>query len=243
MKAAGNTDSSILRDLWSLICKLLQHSVVLYVIYHTVPADLVILLLNQKKVNMKRVSFLATALMAAWMLQSCGGSNTENAKHEDSVDSAQAVNKETAPVDKESSDFAVNAANGGMMEVELGKIAQEKGVSQRVKDFGAMMVRDHGKANDELKALAGSKNITLPDSVGSDHHDHIVDMSKKTGKDFDKAYIDMMVSDHKDDIDMFEKASNNLTDPELKTFASTTLPTLRAHQDSAKAIQEGLKKK
>lgn len=191
---------------------------------------------------MKRVSYLATALMAAWMLQSCGGGNTE-AKHEDSVDSAQAVNKEVAPVDKESSDFAVKAANGGMMEVELGKIAQEKGVSQRVKDFGAMMVRDHGKANDELKAIAGNKNIALPDSVGSDHHDHIVDMSKKTGKDFDKAYIDMMVSDHKDDIDMFEKASTNLTDPELKAFATNTLPTLKAHQDSAKAIQDGMKKK
>lgn len=203
----------------------------------------VILLLNQKKVHMKRVSFLATALMAAWMLQSCGGGTTDNSKHEDSVDSAQAVNKETAPVDKASSDFAVEAANGGLMEVELGKIAQEKGTSQRVKDFGAMMVRDHGKANDELKALATSKNITLPDSVGAEHRDHIMDMSKKTGKDFDKAYIDMMVSDHKEDIDKFQKASTDLTDPDLKTFASSTLPTLKAHQDSAKAIQDGIKKK
>jgi putative membrane protein len=191
---------------------------------------------------MKRVSYLATALMAAWMLQSCGGGNTE-AKHEDSVDSAQAVNKETAPVDKESSDFAVKAANGGMMEVELGKIAQEKAMNPRVKEFGAMMVRDHGKANDELKAIAGNKNVTLPDSVGTDHRDHIMDISKKTGKDFDKAYIDMMVSDHKDDIDMFEKASGNLSDPELKAFATNTLPTLKAHQDSAKAIQDGMKKK
>jgi putative membrane protein len=191
---------------------------------------------------MKRVSYLATALMAAWMLQSCGGGNTE-AKHEDSVDSAQAVNKEVAPVDKESSDFAVKAAEGGMLEVELGKLAQEKGVNPRVKEFGAMMVRDHGKAGDELKALSGNKNITLPDSVSADHHDHMVDMTKKSGKDFDKHYIDMMVSDHNDDIDMFEKASNNLSDPELKTFATNTLPTLRAHQDSAKAIQEALKKK
>lgn len=191
---------------------------------------------------MKRVSFLATALMAAWMLQSCGG-GTDNSKHEDSVDSAQAVNKVTAPVDKASSDFAVEAANGGMMEVELGKMAQEKAINQRVKDFGAMMVRDHGKANDELKALAASKNITLPDSVGDDHHDHIMDMSKKSGKDFDKAYIDMMVSDHNDDVDKFEKAASDLTDPDLKTFASSTLPTLRAHQDSAKAIQDAFKKK
>jgi putative membrane protein len=190
---------------------------------------------------MKKVSYLATVLMATWMLQSCGGGNTE-AKHEDSVDSAQAVNKETAPVDKESSDFAVKAADGGMLEVELGKLAQEKAMNPRVKEFGAMMVRDHGKAGDELKAIAANKSITLPDSVGSDYHDHIVDMSKKSGKDFDKHFMDMMVSDHKKDIDMFEKAAGNLSDPDLKTFASNTLPTLKAHQDSANAIYDVIKK-
>ncbi|MVT43925.1 DUF4142 domain-containing protein [Chitinophaga oryziterrae] len=191
---------------------------------------------------MKRVSYLATALMTAWMLQSCG-SNTNTAKHEDAVDSAKAVNKETAPVDKESSDFAVKAADGGMMEVRLGKLAQDKAVNPRVKEFGAMMVRDHSKADDELKAIAANKNITLPDSVGNDFQEHIRDMEKLSGKDFDKHYMDMMVSDHKDDIKMFDKAASDLTDPELKTFASNTLPTLRAHQDSAKAIYEVVKKK
>jgi putative membrane protein len=191
---------------------------------------------------MKRVSYLATALMAAWMLQSCGG-GTNTAKHEDAVDSAQAVNKETAPVDKESSDFAVKAADGGMLEVRLGKLAQDKAVNPRVKEFGAMMVRDHSKAGDELKTIAGNKNITLPDSVGNDHQEHIRDMEKLSGKDFDKHYMDMMVSGHKDNIDMFEKAANSLSDPDLKTFASNTLPTLRVHQDSAKAVYEAIKKK
>jgi putative membrane protein len=191
---------------------------------------------------MKRVSYLATALMAAWMLQSCGG-GTNTAKHDDAVDSAKAVNRETAPVDKESSDFAVKAADGGMMEVTLGKLAREKGVNPRVKEFGAMMVRDHSKVGDDLKAIAANKNITLPDSAGNDFQEHIRDMEKKSGKDFDKEYMDMMVKDHNEDVGMFEKAADNLSDPDLKTFASNTLPTLRAHLDSAKAVYDAIKKK
>ncbi|WP_170117652.1 DUF4142 domain-containing protein [Chitinophaga ginsengisoli] len=190
---------------------------------------------------MKKLTFFATTLLAAWMLQACNGGNN-HAKHEDAVDSAQAVNKETAPVDKESSDFAVEAANGGMMEVEAGKMAQERAVSQRVKDFAAMMVRDHSKANDELKALAQSKNITLPDSVSGDAKDHIDKMAKMSGRDFDKHYMDMMVDDHDKDVDKFDKAAGKLSDPDLKTWASNTLPTLRVHQDSAKAIKDALKK-
>lgn len=216
----------------------IQHSAVLLVNIQSAA----IVIVKHKKVHMKRVSYLATALMAAWMLQSCGG-NTNTAKHEDAVDSAKAVNKETAPVDKESSDFAVKAADGGMLEVRLGKLAQDKAVNPRVKEFGAMMVRDHSKADDELKAIAAGKNITLPDSVGKDFQEHIRNMEKLSGKDFDKHYMDMMVSDHKDDIKMFEKASRDLTDPELKTFASNILPTLKAHQDSAKAVYETIKKK
>lgn len=191
---------------------------------------------------MKRVTFFTTALLAAWLLQACGG-NTNNAQHEDSVDSAKAVNKEVAPVDKESSDFAVKAADAGMLEIALGKLAQEKAMSPRVKDFGAMMVRDHSKAGDELKSIATSKNITLPDSVGTDYKKHIDDMSKMSGKDFDKHYIDMMVSGHKDVSDMFQSASSNLTDPDLKTFATNTLPTIKMHLDSAQAIQNGIGKK
>jgi len=183
---------------------------------------------------------LCLVALLAWMFQACGG-NT-GAKHDDAVDSAQAVNDTTAAVDEESADFAVKAASGGMMEVQLGDAAQQLASGTRVKEFGNMMVRDHSKANDELKTLAATKNITLPDSVGEDHRKHIDDLKKKKGADFDKAYIDMMVDDHKEDIDMFEKAANNLKDPDLKAFAARTLPTLRAHLDSAQTIRETMRK-
>ncbi|KAA2238665.1 DUF4142 domain-containing protein [Chitinophaga agrisoli] len=183
---------------------------------------------------------LFLAALMPWMLQSCGGGTTT---HNDSVDSAQTVNETTAPVDNESSDFAVKAADAGMTEVKLGELAQQNASSQRVKDFGSMMVRDHSKANDELKGIASNKSITLPDSVSAEHMRHMDDLSKKKGKDFDKDYIDMMVDGHQDVADMFDKASNNLKDPDLKGFATNTLPVIRAHLDSAKAIQEAMKKK
>ncbi|MGN7823953.1 DUF4142 domain-containing protein [Chitinophaga sp. 22536] len=189
---------------------------------------------------MKKVTLLATAVLGAWMLSSCNN-NARNPQNEKPVDSAQDINETVKPVDNNSSEFAVKAANGGMMEVEMGKLAQEKAVNPRVKAFAAMMVSDHSKANDELKELAGKKNITLPAELSTETKDHMDKLSKKTGKDFDKDYMDMMVDDHDKDVKEFDKAANNLEDADLKSWASKTLPTLRTHQDSAKAIKSALK--
>jgi putative membrane protein len=190
--------------------------------------------------SLKTTGRLCLVALTAWMFQACGG-NT-GTKHDDAVDSAQEVNDTTAGVDEEASDFAVKAASGGMMEVQLGDAAQQLAASPRVKEFANMMVRDHSKANDELKTLAVSKNITLPDSVGEDHKKHIDDLKKKKGPEFDREYIDMMVNDHEEDVNMFDKAANDLKDPDLKAFAARTLPTLRAHLDSARALQESYRK-
>src|SRR5882762_63655 len=96
---------------------------------------------HQNDKIMKKILFGFSLLLSSYMIQSCsGGGNADTAK--DPVDSAKAVNKEVKPVEKDASDFAVKAANGNMMEVEAGKLAKEKGVSQRVKSFGEMMVKD-----------------------------------------------------------------------------------------------------
>jgi len=144
-------------------------------------------------------------------------------------------------LDERTRSFMNDAAMGGMAEVELGKLAQENAMNQRVKNFGEMMVRDHTAVNDDLKSIARKKNVMLPDNLGK-HQEHKDDLSKKKGADFDKAYMKMMVDDHKGDIDEFEKMANNSTDPDVKTFASQKLPTLRKHLDSAKAINESLSK-
>lgn len=189
-------------------------------------------------------------LMAALLIaQSCN-----NSDNKDSVDKANDANskKDTTgvvdnnkkdtmavtPVNDDVAKFAVKAANAGMTEVQLGKIAEEKSTSKGVKEFGAMMVKDHTKANDELKTLAAAKNITLPAAVSDEMQNHIADLNKKTGKDFDKDYVDMMVTDHKNVIDAFEDAAKNSKDSAFKKFAVKTLPTLYKHLGAAKAIQK-----
>ena len=123
-----------------------------------------------------------------------------------------------------------------MMEVALGKIAQEKAVSSRVKAFGAMMVEDHSEANSHLKSIASELNIALPDSVSDDARKEMDKLSMKKGKDFDKAYVDMMVDDHKKDIAEFRKCADKCSDSTIKNFAYVTLPVLEKHLDSIQAI-------
>lgn len=196
---------------------------------------------------MKKLSLVAATCMAIFLFQACtdGGSGdaveSANESNEVKQDSADRASQAGAPVSEDDSKFAVEAASGGMMEVQLGELAQQKASSQRVKDFGAMMVRDHSKANDELKSLAGMKSITLPPAPGEDHMDHIKKLTEKSGKEFDKDYMKMMVDDHQEDVDKFEKCSKDAKDPDLKAFANKTLPVLRAHLDSAKAINNALK--
>jgi putative membrane protein len=188
---------------------------------------------------MKKISMLLATLPV--LIAACNNSGGDSVKAADSANSVKADSSsgmQTMAADKESAEFMVKAADGGKMEVELGKLAQQKAKSQRVKDFGAMMVRDHSKGGDELKSLAVQKNVTMPDSLSNDHRKHVTELGKKSGVEFDKAYINMMVDDHKDDIDEFQKASKNATDKDVKAFAEKTLPVLMMHLDSAKAIQQ-----
>jgi len=193
---------------------------------------------------MKRIFFITLISSAAFMMQACTG-NKDSKASADSANSAKAdtakKDSSVAAVDKDDAKFAVAAANGGMAEVALGTLAQQKASSAKVKDFGAMMVSDHSKANDELKALAKSKGITLPDSIDSKEQQVKNDLSAKSGADFDKAYVSNMIDDHKEDIKEFEDAAKNLKDADLKAFAVKTLPTLKMHLDAIQKIHDGMK--
>ena len=175
-------------------------------------------------------------LLSVWTFQACNSNET------DSVDRAEDANenKQTG-VKEDDADFMVEAASGGMMEVEAGQLAATKAQNPRVKAFASMMVEDHTKANEELKALASGKSITLPTAVGEDHQKHITELREKSGMDFDKAYMKMMVDDHNDDVEDFQSASNNAKDESVKAFAAKTLPVLRMHLDSARAINDAIK--
>jgi putative membrane protein len=181
---------------------------------------------------MKKV-FFSSVLALGLGLCSC---NNNSNGHQDTVDSAKAVNKEVKAVQPDASNFAVKAADGGMLEVELGKIAQKNAFSPRVKAFGEMMVKDHTEGNNNLKGIASSLNIALPDSVSDDNRKEIDHMKMKKGKDFDKAYINMMVDGHKKVIAEFRQCADNCSDSTVKSFAYNTLPVLEKHLDSIQAI-------
>lgn len=189
---------------------------------------------------MKKVSLLLLLAVSTLSFQACSDKKKES---DDSVEHAENVNeaKEDAGTgqSEDTNEFAVKAANGGMLEVELGRLAQEKGMSSDVKEFGAMMVKDHSQANEELKTIAATQNITLPTTLGEDEQKHVNEMAKLTGAEFDKKYVSMMVDDHKEDIDLFKKAAEDeKTNPAVKSFAAKTLPTLQKHMESINAIDK-----
>ncbi len=131
--------------------------------------------------------------------------------------------------------FATNAAQGGMAEVKLGQLATEKASSQDVKTFGQRMVDDHSKANDQLKSIASAENMTLPTDIGAKNQALYDKLSGMSGAAFDKAYMKAMVKDHETDVKEFQKEANSGKDPQLKQFASQTLPTLQEHLSMAKS--------
>lgn len=157
----------------------------------------------------------------------------ENAK----VEANSSNNAEPQSVE----DFVKEAAIGGLMEVELGRYVEQNAANARVKNFGSMMVRDHSKANDELKSIASQKNIQLPASMDEKHMNNVNDLKKKKGAELDKDYMSDMVDDHEKDVDKFRKQSEDGKDPEIKAFATKTLPVLQTHLDSAKSIHDALK--
>jgi putative membrane protein len=138
-------------------------------------------------------------------------------------------------------DFMMKAAQGGMAEVELGRLAATKATNAEVKKFAQKMIEDHSNANTELKALATKKGVTLPADVGSEHKALMDKLKNLSGADFDKAYVSAMVDDHKKDVSEFEKESTGGTDADTKAFAAKTLPTLKTHLEMIQGIQSKMK--
>lgn len=187
---------------------------------------------------MKKLLFGAFACAAFTCFVACG-----NGDNKDSKDTAKEENKEKFDSTKIEGDtkFAVAAADGGMMEVESSKLALTNASAANVKDFAQMMVKDHSAANDELKSAATKKNISLPAGLSDDKQKKYNDLAAKKGADFDKAYVDLMVSEHKDAVDAFQKEADKGNDSELRSWAATKLPTLQHHYEVIKSIKDAKK--
>src|SRR4051794_25581864 len=166
------------------------------------------------------------------MSQGAQGSSTTTSSSQGSSSKSSG----TAMSDRQ---FLKDAADGGLAEVELGQLASSKGSSDEVKKFGQRMVEDHGKANDQLKQLAQSKNVDLPNEPSAKHKATKKRLEKLSGEQFDRAYVAEMLKDHKKDVSEFQRESQKAKDPEVKQFASQTLPTLQEHLKEVQKMAPG----
>lgn len=188
-----------------------------------------------KKLLIPFIAFITIACNSGNMEQD----SVEMAKEvNESLDSASGNAADSIAADK---DFMVEATSGSLMEIQLGKYAAANAASPAVKEFGQMMVADHTKADSLLTVIATARHIAIPNVPGEDHQKHIDELTAKKGAAFDKAYMDMMVKDHEEDVKKFEDAAKNAKDGDVKEFAATIIPVLKKHLDAAKKIREELK--
>lgn len=182
---------------------------------------------------MKKTSYLTEVLLlvifvtTTLITTSCG--NNQNSK--DSKAIAEERNEAQFDDNKKENDaqFLVNAAEFNLEQIQLAKLAQQKGNTAQVMEMGKTMEVAYTKSFNDLKALANRKSITIPTSHTNDARDAYNDLNERKTNDFDKAYADRMVKQHKDAIDFFEEATTERYDVEIKNWAISTLPEMRTN--------------
>lgn len=194
------------------------------------------------KTNYHRV--FANAIIITAIITSLSACTDSKPKTEDSKEIAEEHNeaKFENKNNQEDAEFLVKAAGINLEEIELGKFAQQISKTKSVKELGAMMEKQHSEAMNELTNLAVIKTITIPTSLTQGGKDACDKLNNKTGKEFDEEYFEMMVNGHKGAIEMFEKASAESVDADIKAWAIAMLPVLRTHLDHAMTCQKKCKK-
>lgn len=189
--------------------------------------------------NIKTATCMVMLFTTGLFFASCSNGK----KSDDVKDVAEEQNDEKFDSNQQEKDaqFVVNAAEMNIEEIQLGQLAQQKGSSSHVKELGKMMVEMHTKSQNDLATLANNKFVSIPTSPTDDAMKSYGKLNEKSGADFDKAYADMMVDKHKDAIKTFEKASSDCEDMDIKNWATTSLPDLRAHLDYSLDCQEKCK--
>jgi putative membrane protein len=179
--------------------------------------------------KMVKGTLATTAMLCLVSFGSMAQSSASSSSDQNSASSSSSSGQ-LAAADKT---FVTKAAQGGLAEVQLGQLATQKGQSDDVKKFGQRMVDDHTKANDQLKSIAQQKGVQIPSDLDSKDKALKDKLSGLSGAEFDRMYMQHMVQDHKKDVAEFQKEASNGKDPDVKNFASQTLPTLKEHLQMA----------
>jgi putative membrane protein len=185
-----------------------------------------------------QLTWMAAAVVAVGTAVAVDLPQGEVSKGEITKETSPTVNLAKSQLDKQDEAFIQKAAQSGLTEAKLGELASQKASAAEVKEFGQMMVRDHGKANQELNQLAETKGVALAAELDDKNQSTLDRLGKLSAEEFDKAYASQMVIDHRMAVLEFEKASKSAKDTDLKNFASKTLPTLQSHLEHAQGLMK-----
>ncbi|WP_186774424.1 DUF4142 domain-containing protein [Chitinophaga pinensis] len=180
-------------------------------------------------------------LFTAVLLCACGGNNTRS-QQQASKDSTKAMAESMEDVSNASVNFATNAANANLKEIELGKLALKNANYSRLKAFAQKMITAHTQSNEELQKACYSAGVTLPNGLSEQDHKDVMDMAKQKDKAFDRAYIKAMVKAHQATMEKLDAAAHNMKDTALQHYAQQTLPIVTAHLEEARHILEDVRK-
>lgn len=157
-----------------------------------------------------------------------------------SADGARPDRAARADVDRKDRKFIEKAAMDGITEVELGRLAQARAESEQVRQFGAQMQQDHGKANSELMQIAQSKGITLPTEADRKAQKKVRDLGEHQGAEFDRRYVAEMVKEHQKDLKLFQDRAENSKDPQIQAFAQKGAQTISGHLQHVRQLSASL---
>lgn len=183
------------------------------------------------------IVLLVGLFIVAWQVKPASGqTQNSNSSANGNTSKKSSASGQTSGLSSADRKFAMDVAMDGMTEVQLGRLATQQGASDSVKQFGQRMVDDHTKANNDLMQWASTSGLTLPTTLDAKHQAMVTKMSALSGAAFDKEYAKSMVKDHTKAVAMFQKEADHGGDSGLKSFASTTLPTLQEHLTMARAL-------
>jgi putative membrane protein len=198
---------------------------------------------------MKRAMQFTAALTMAFAMAACGGDNDVDDTTATGTGTGGTVAGTSGSFDMDR-DFVEERLEAANAEIELGRLAQQKATHPEVKEFGALMVKDHQKAAEELRSIvstAGGSQAQSADrpagavaTLQDEARELRQELNDLSGRDFDRRYIDEMIDDHEDAIEDLENKADNASHPEVKAWAAKTLPTVRQHLEQARTLKQSL---
>lgn len=173
---------------------------------------------------------IATTVIMIFALVACGPGENDSVRqaHEQNINSA---------ISEDISEFMTQAADARMMNIEQAKLAIEKGTTPAIRQYGQLMITDQNQMLKDLRMLAASKNIVLPNSLSNKKADGLEDLREKNGEEFDEKFINMMTIDHRRDVDEFDDATE-LKDDDVRRFAERYLPVVEAHLEQIQELKD-----